>query len=576
MTIISFVSENKLKENKIHYESIVYYDFPGEEIDDFNEKWLNYLNDFSSKEFNKTTFFEHFSFDNKKLQLWIYHKFRIYHELKLTFFQLKKIEELLKCHDKITVISNQNILKLLNDNRVDFIFVDKEKHNKFLHKKLINIIKYSFVFFVRVLISRKKIKKSLVLHGNISSEIKVPSISNFEKKVKINSVWGYLAEKYNDSFGFIEDIQFPKLEVKFKVKWRFFSKKYFNTITSEYIIYKSFTKKSIKKSINNDSIKLSALLDYLEKNIDCNVDRIIIGYLKNINKTSLLYIRKYYAYKYFFNKNSNVKAILSYGENLSQSKPILDAAKSSNVYTYGLQHGVIGKYNIAYNFSKYESLKEPYPHKTFVWGEIWKNDLLNYGAYNKKSIIIVGQPRTDIISHYKSYIETKPNRFVFFSQPQPDKEERYLAAKTLIKVIKNYLDLELIIKLHPAENDDIYSDLIKKHSATNVSVETRLDTYSLISSSEIGITCYSTVGMEILLFGKKLIVFDSKEKDLAGYLKNNIAYHAKNEYDLKEIIENYLQNNLPKLKVDQYLSSINYCLDGKTNERIYEHIKKHL
>lgn len=90
------------------------------------------------------------------------------------------------------------------------------------------------------------------------------------------------------------------------------------------------------------------------------------------------------------------------------------------------------------------------------------------GNYKQHELITSGQQRTDIIPRLKNRVNKLNNQIVFFTQPHPDSEERVYAANCILKSFKDYPDLDLIIKLHPAEIDDIYSKLTSQNSRNHL------------------------------------------------------------------------------------------------------------
>jgi hypothetical protein len=566
---ISFISKSNInpsvdltKFDEVHFLNDKLKDSENE----LEVKWRNVINNFSSKKIKNKTVLDYTAIDDKA-NIWFYNKFRIFHSEREAFYELSIVNQLINNLDSFHVASINLNNSLFNTHN---IVIENHQKNKKQKKKYATIAKYGFVFMFRYLIS-KKIKMrtpSHIIHGLVNSEIKIYSIINPNKETRLNSVWGYLAEKYTTEFCYIEDIPFPSIYSGFKLKKRYFLTKYPNTYTNEFILLNSFSSRKLNKVIKQSIKTLLKNTLILKEHFLKSEDILLINALEKIHSTNSLYIRKYYAYKYFFKSQKCFKSISTYGENLSQGKIILDAAKKNNIKTYGIQHGMISSYNMGYNFSQFESSYYPMPDCTFSWGEFWKKQLITHGNYPPNKIINVGQSRADIIPLIKNSFLTNENIITFFTQPHPDKKERFLAAESFIKIAKSFTNLSFVLKLHPAEKDDIYTTLINKYKVINVTIENIKSTYQLLAESGLTITCYSTVGIESLYFGNPVITFDSKGKDLAGYIKDNIAYWAKNEHNLHHLIQQYINKKLPVLNTENFIDSVSYKIDGKVNERI--------
>lgn len=569
MLLISFVPKEQLpaKINNIKYQKVVFIEKDKLNRNTLDEKWRDFINNFSSIKIDDESILNKLNIQ-ENLNIWFYNKFRLFHSCKEAFYEINDINEFLDTSEKITIVSEvltQNIFKI--NNNISVVKSSKKIHKK--KKYLSSILNYALIFIYRFLISKKN-KKNVplhILHGLIDSEIEMQSITQ-NKTVKLNSVWGYLAEKNHINFTFIEDIQFPNLNSSFKLKKRYFNTKYPNTFTNEFILGNSFLNLKTNKKVKHTKKELLNRIKDIKNGINKPEETLLINSLEKLTKTNGLYIRKYFAYKLFFKRNEKFKSISTYGENLSQGKIILDAAKSNNVKTIAIQHGMISSYNMGYNYSQYEASLSPMPNLTLSWGEHWKEQIIIHGNYLNESIINVGQPRADIVPIIKKNYTRNKKQVTFFSQPQPDKEERYLAAKSFIETAKNFPNLIFLIKLHPAEKDDIFTSLINNSDVDNVKIEKTKDTYQLLAESGITITCYSTVGVESLYFGTPFITFDSKEKDLAGYIQKGISYLAKNKNDLINLINKYDNNLLTEIHTNNYINKVAYKIDGKVNERV--------
>jgi len=568
--IFDFSNNNLNGENVTEFEINSFVKSKG-----FDIKWQNSVNSFAETKVNSKHIIDYLKFNDEKNDIWFYHKFRAFHLLKNKYYELKIVKELVETNDEeVDVFSNSLKDIYFNENKIKLIKCITKVKNK---KYYFNYVKYLFVILIRILVSKKRISKNdpnNILHGYISNESKTRLLKNTEKKVIINNVWASLYEIYNQEFIVLEDFSFPKLNSKFTVDKRFFRTLGKYSFTFEYLLFKTFYNVKINKKIKIEASKLEINIKNINKNVKSDSVLLISEYLVNYGKSTKLYLRKFYAYLFFF-KNNNFNSLVAYGETQTAGKIIIDAAKNSKITTFALQHGLIGKFNIAYNFSKFESTLNPIPDYTFIWGSHWKSVLLEVGNYPEKKLLVVGSLKTDIVPFLQDKKQEGEKQVSYFSQPQFDREERYNAIKYIIKSIVKFPELELLIKLHPSEKDDIFSKLINEYNCKNCRIAADQDLYSIFNSSTISITCFSTTGAESLVFNNILFIFDSKKNDFADYIKEDVAYLAQSEIDLHNLFESYVSGNLKqKENVQNYVESLFYKIDGKVSERVFNHIKE--
>jgi len=103
-----------------------------------------------------------------------------------------------------------------------------------------------------------------------------------------------------------------------------------------------------------------------------------------------------------------------------------------------------------------------------------------------------------------------------------------------------------------------------------------IDLYLLISICDVLITCFSTVGTETVYFHKPLIILDHLKQDIQNYHKEGVALQAANMKELKDHLENTL-NEVSKIDPDAYdkfITKYAFAIDGKAAERALEAIVK--
>lgn len=341
-------------------------------------------------------------------------------------------------------------------------------------------------------------------------------------------------------------------------------------------MFRTLIKLGTLKKIKNDNKIINENLRFLKGQFKSPIDKMIVDFYLSEKKTSLIYILKFYIYDDFLKRSSGIKAVLAHSENTSSGKIIIDAARNNTVKGIGIQHGAISKKNIAYNFSKKEHAYFCIPDKTLIWGENTKDTLIKYGNYKEENLLITGQIRSDSIQYFKNTKKENTSTACYFSQPQPNQIERKLAAEEIIKAAKKNKDIKLIIKLHPNETEEFYQKIIKKHNAKNVVIANNdKSLYQILALVNLAITCYSTVGMEAILFELPILIFDSQSADKSEYLKNDIGYHCKNENDINYYFDELKKGKLKPKKSNQIYAQQNfYKIDGKASERTIDFLRK--
>tara|TARA_R110002096_G_scaffold378222_4_gene572091 strand:+ start:2289 stop:4022 length:1734 start_codon:yes stop_codon:yes gene_type:complete len=528
--------------------------------------WENHFRDFTSTEVNGKKVLNYFQLA-ANLNVWFYNKFKIFYDNREAFYEIKYLKSFINEKDQIHVVSKYLDQSIFISDKINVLKVASVVKPK---NKLLTILKYALIFIFRAFISNKSSvsKKETILFFQLASERKIASKFNPEENKILNGYWSYLEEEFGDEFGYIEDLPFPSLIKPFELNARMFQIKHKNSYTTEYIIFNSLFSKKVRNLIKTSISTIWSDLYEVKNQLKEPEDFLIINHCIRLRSITSLYLRKYYSFEVFFKKTKNIQSILAYGENLSQSKVILDSAKSSDIKTFGLQHGIIRPYNVGYNLSKLEASIHPMPDITIVWGEYWKEQLIENANYRPETIKVVGQPRTDIIPIIMEKYRKNPKLVTFFSQLQPDLQEKFYSAESFVKVSKLHPELQFEIKLHPAETDDIYSKLIEKEGSTNIRINLEKDTFQLLAESALIMTCFSTVGAEALCFNKPLITFDSQGRDIAGYISNKIAYWVQNEAELNMVVTKFKDGTLEPIETKSYVEKTFSKIDGKTNLRI--------
>jgi hypothetical protein len=89
---------------------------------------------------------------------------------------------------------------------------------------------------------------------------------------------------------------------------------------------------------------------------------------------------------------------------------------------------------------------------------------------------------------------------------------------------------------------------------------------------DVAMTCFSTVGYEVMYFYKPLILVDHLKQDILELHKNGIALQATNapelEHHLKKLIEKDFK--IDREKYDKTIEEMAYRVDGRVSERFWK------
>lgn len=314
----------------------------------------------------------------------------------------------------------------------------------------------------------------------------------------------------------------PYLEKHFKPirtkNIRYFD--YINFIKAVKKIFFKFINPNFGKLCSNDINRLFLLFNAINKVFNINFDK--YEKIKDVENLILNYkISKKY-YEKILNKirPKVIIEVASYGFGRFLFNEL---AKKRGIKIIELQHGVIGKYHIAYNFYRKLEL-EVFPDYIFLFGEYWKNN--TRFPLKKEKLIVTGFP------YFKDRLEeltknsrknNKKENILFISDGIVGKQFSKLAVK-LDKLI-DHKKYNIIYKLHPGEYDRwkrTYPWLI--NSTFKIVDNNKKDIYHYLSKSEYLIGVRSTVIFEGLGFNLKTFIYKIYGyQDMKDLYENNYA-----------------------------------------------------
>lgn len=338
-------------------------------------------------------------------------------------------------------------------------------------------------------------------------------------------------------------------------------------VTNKHHIYKQLAKKynvlylPVLKSENKTPVSFIAA-DYIDENvkqiikvnIEKNIDwREKVEKIVNSLKPSLY---------------------VSTNDLLPEQRIFTYIANAKNVDTICQQHGTINKGSVmAYSNSKY----------WFAYGEHSKDILIELG-YKSENIFVTGSSyleryldNTIKKANRKEGLESQKDIFLILlsGKGQSTTQKNYeLQLEAIKQLIENNTDKEFIIKLHPKEIKEAYTEFVQANCMVishNEFVNSKQNLMRLISASKGVITGISASIFEAIILEKPVFTIDCmNEYGKYDLIQNNISIHSTNKQQLKENFREFIKepmkfSNLQKEAKEYALKYFN--VEGETSAK---------
>ena len=387
-------------------------------------------------------------------------------------------------------------------------------------------------------------------------------VLNSPKKIKEKDVYkdiyfDYILDNIDFTYLCLEEINFSYPHIKEK--------------KDDFIIYNDFIELCVrieskiylfKNKCNLYIEKIQNLLNELEKiyNVELNKDEILKFSVKSMAK----YKKRKKWYKKLL-KSIDPKIIIEecyYGPIRME---INEIAKELGINVIELQHGVMGKYHIAYNFLEKRRI-HTFPDYIFLFSEVWKK-YTRFPIENSK-IIVTGFPHLQ-----KKVINKRNNKkigdkytILVISQPDIGKN----LANFIIEFYKNtknkvFFECNIIYKFHPVEANNWkreYPQLVKYKNEFKIIVDNTVDIHNLFAMSDCQVGVYSTALFEGLAYQLDTYILDvEKNKYVEELIEENYAKLVKKP---QELMENILKDkgNVKKRANFWKSSALENCIEN--------------
>ena len=209
---------------------------------------------------------------------------------------------------------------------------------------------------------------------------------------------------------------------------------------------------------------------------------------------------------------SRPKYLLVANDIMYPSKILVKLCKRIGIKTLSLQHGALCS-----PFFPIEA------DMLGVYSEGVKNFIVKENLAHPVQLISVGNPRWDsLFSEIKNKKFPNKHKILILSQAIPYQESsgkldsNIEAMFELVHYIATSLpNIEIVIKLHPLENDESWNGKINVKKFSNLSISKNQNLISLLSTSTICISGATTAFIEAALFGLKCLAYRPGPESIA-------------------------------------------------------------
>ncbi len=232
------------------------------------------------------------------------------------------------------------------------------------------------------------------------------------------------------------------------------------------------------------------------------------------------------------------------------------------------------------------SLWRPLPDLKLLWGDCSKKWFVKEAHYPTNALKIIGAPKYDsLVENLSDVNEDKVYDKLGFDEKKKifliitgslSWEKKYL--RTAIECLSNY-DGQVIIKLHPNEDPNIKSTIknyLSKFGVEDYAIVCYIDFKDLLAVSDLVITYESTIGYEVLIAGKPMVVVNFGNSDFRlPYAIGKIVPLAVSQEELQIEVNRIIEGDFSSFskKSDDFLEKHFFALDGKASERAVKVIK---
>jgi len=278
------------------------------------------------------------------------------------------------------------------------------------------------------------------------------------------------------------------------------------------------------------------------------------------------------------------KAVILTYENGPWQRAMIIKAAAFGIPTVGLQHGMVF-YN-HYDYMHTNITVDPFknsrgfvvPFITCVWGQAWKDTLVQKGHYPGDAIVVTGHWRYDNIEKMKNIGKTTFEKKFGFQVGKSKLVAVLSAGIRDYDFVKNCCyatakgHLTTIIKLHPSSNSRPIKEWIEQSGLPNIMFY-QGNLPDLLAASDLVICQFSTTVSEAVIFDRPVILTNFTEMSWPDiYQKSRVCLYVTNPDALEESIEVALSDKAVQDRLTSsrsiFIEKYFYQLDGMSANRV--------
>lgn len=417
-------------------------------------------------------------------------------------------------------------------------FTSKNEKNKYGGSKII-----LFPKAVTHLNDLIPIAKKLNREKKLEYVVLLP-FSSFESRLINNSVCSHIVDKLK----------------KHGIKFEYIDKSSGIGIRETLSIIKNIT--SFSKVIRIFPFKLK---ENLEKDLGIEIPQHFVT-----DSRAIVFSHIYYVFinilldRYLVTRDPSLIVKFGTGRPYSQILGVLGKKKGIPVLL--IPHSIIGHEGFPYKI---------YCDKIAVSGYIDLNSLKKSGIREEK-LVLTGRPYYDRVVTFKNIQfrgeKNKRNNvnILIVSQPidtELDHFSKSLFIKTVLSELKKFNNIDLIVKLHPMENEDNLYHQFAAEIGIRLNILKNADLYELMHTADLVITIVSNAGAEALLMGKPVISVNLSGVERPSYVAEKGAVEARNKEEVHKVIDDIV-NKDRAFNSEGFINKFAYKMDGKATDRV--------
>jgi len=292
-----------------------------------------------------------------------------------------------------------------------------------------------------------------------------------------------------------------------------------------YVFYRHMEKSGNFKKIESITRCLNCLREKLNIQFDYRYECIVMKTVQSFLSNKRFYIKLI----------KNTKCVILENHYTDAHMALISAARELNVPTIELQHGVIGRGHIAYNFHDMSTENKYLPDYIFTFGDYWTNTMR---PPKGTTPISVGFPQLDLSKRCLMEVVQSDTQVVFYSSI----EQKLCKLAIEFAEIATELGFVVKYKLHPSECKSwktLYPEL-RDNEKIEV-LDQALNVHEVLASSKFHIGVNSTVLFEAIAFGGVVFIYDIDDRNvMKDLIEMDFAYSFIRKEELLDLIINHI------------------------------------